>query len=267
VHRDSESLRGSPTKLIRNVGTNVKKMTRLTVFNVIIFLMSCRLINGQTPNDSISYWVNQKYLDCLDSGKSVCNCQEKNNYLILHIDTKKKLLTINPSIYFSPETFEFKIRAINKSAYSIVSGPGIDSGSTLNFSANQMILKSSKKSILFNKIRVKPLDNWIQGDLWKQLGVINCKPLLNYSFDSNNDSTEPLLSKKSLSEYISKALITISCSDDYHYNEMQIKDSNTEFFVIYDKDWIKIYRIPQRDRGQIIEIDKLKSYQLLNRMK
>jgi hypothetical protein len=247
-----------------DVSNNVKKaMTRfLPLLLTIIFLLFECPGNGQTVTDSATYWVNDKYISCLDSGKSVCHCQEQNNLLILHIDTIKNIVTIDPSIYFSWETFEINIKHGKINTYSIIPSYGMDNGSVMNINGNQLILTSPKQAAEFTKIKVKKIDKWLQGDMWRQIGVINCKPLLKYSITICNDSSNISLTKKELADYIMQGKTTISCSDDFHYNEMHIKDADKEFFLLYEIDSIKMYEEPLRDRDQKIDITKLKNCQL-----
>jgi len=244
-------------------------MTRWTNFLLTTtFLFLGQYTNGQTAKDSATYWVNKKYLACLDSGKSVCYCQEQDNFLILHIDTIAKKLTVAPSIYYSWETFEFDIKRYNKSSFTILPGVGIDRGSTFNIKANQLTLTTLKQTTLFTKIEVQRFDNKsIQGDLWKQIGVINCKPLLKYSIKLCSDSSAFPLTTKRLSEYISTGRITINCSTDYHYNEMYINIDNVEFFLVYKKDSIKLYKEEPRDEDVVVDITTLKDCQLLIKTK
>ena len=241
-------------------------MKRLTlIYLTIFFVLLGQKSNGQIASDSATYWVNQKYVDCINSGKSVSECQEQNNFLILHIDTTLNRLTIDPSIYYSWETLVSEIKQNNQNYYTILPTYGIDSSSVLNIKDNQITISSAKQLMVFTKIKVKRLDNWTQGDLWRQLGVINCKPFLKYSIKPDCGYTNLLLTQYDLSNYISNGRIWISCSDDYHYNELTIKKSDKDylhFFLEYGNDFIKMYKTHGRDKEEKIDITKLKECQL-----
>ena len=244
---------------------------RITVCILILTLfLFVQLCNGQTANDSVVYWVNEKYVDCIEAGKSVCNCQEENDFLILYIDTATKDLIINPSIYYSWETKELKLEQENLNLYKIIpnNGYAIDSNSTLTIKGNSILIISSKQTAKFTKINVRQLDDWKTADLCWQIGVINCRPLLKYSIKLCGDSTSFPLTTKILSDYISRGQVTISCSDDYHYNEMYIKSSETHFFLVYDNNSIKVYKEPNpRGRFDKVDISKLKDCQLFYKSK
>jgi hypothetical protein len=233
---------------------------------LIAMILSFRSIClGQLKKDSAVYWVNQNYINCIDSGNSVCRCEKQNNFLILSIDTELNKLIINPSIYHSWETLNLDIKKEDQISYSILPTYGVDSGSILKITSNQLSIKTPKDIGLFTKIKVKRLDNWVEGDLWRQVGVINCKPLSKYSFSSCSDKSNLLLAPKEFSNLILEGRITISCSDDYYYDEMHINKSETEFFLIYEKDAVKIYKIPARDKGDKVDIANLKDCQILHK--
>jgi len=214
--------------------------------------------NGQTANDSVTYWINPKYLSCLDSGKSVCNCQELNSILIMHLDTIVNKMRVHPSIYYS-EDFEFNFKQDKNHMFTILRSYEIDSGSVFNIKADHLILTTPKQTTLFTKIKVQPIDTtWIEGDMWRQIGVINCKPLLKYSIKSCNDSSIFPLTTKILADHISKGQAIISCSDDYYYNEMRIKITDTNYYLLYESDTVKIYNEPERGRGDKVDITTLR---------
>ena len=219
--------------------------------------------NGQDNKiDSATYWVNQKYVDCIDKGNSVCSCQEQNNYLILHIDTLLNKLTIDPSIYYSREIIEVSIKKDKQNSYLITAVDGKDTASILKFTDNSITIQSLKELSVFKKIRVKRLDNWTQGDMWRQVGIINCRSLLKYNVTACNKTTGLVLTQKDLANYILQGQVSISCSDDYYYNEMYIRNSTSQFFLLYEENAIKIYKEPLRDKGQIVEVSKLKDCQI-----
>jgi hypothetical protein len=244
-----------------------KKMTK-TRWTYFLLTLACLLLaqrsHGQITNDAATYWVNVKYLDCIDSGSSVCYCQEQSNFLILHIDTIENRLTIKPSIYHSWETLEFNTKRNKVNSFEVLPAYGIDSGSTFNIKANQLMLTTPKEMFSFKKIIVKRIDRGsIHGDIWRQIGAINCKPLLKYHIKLCGDNTTFPLTTEKLSEYISSGQATISCSDDYQYNELYIRSAQTGFFLVYENNFIKAFKEPEpRDRGHKIDTTKLKDCQL-----
>jgi hypothetical protein len=244
----------------------MKKLIFLTVIST--FLVLGRFSFGQITSDSAIYWINQKYVNCIDSGKSVCHCQEHNNFLILYLDSATKKLTIDPSLYYSEETVVCDIKQDKKNSYTILPGFGMDTGSIINVKSNQLTLSTPKMTTIFTKIKVKLIESkWIEGDLWRQIGIINCRPLLEYSIKLCSDSTAFPLTKEVLANYISKGQITINCSDDYHYNEMSIPGTNAEFFLVYGDNSINVYKETERDRGEIITTSEFKDCQLFYKTK
>jgi hypothetical protein len=219
--------------------------------------------------DSATYWVNQKYVDCINAGNSVCNCEEQNDYLILYIDTASNQLIIEPSIYYSWEIFHFGIERGKKNSYNIISTAGykIDSGNVLNINGNQLTITNSKQTTVFTKITVEQLDDVTDFDLGRQIKRINCKPLLKYTVSPCNDTSKLLLTQEQLSNYIARGQIDIRCSDDYHYTEMYVRNSQTEYFMVYEGDKIKIYKEPTRDRRVKVEVDTLKECQQYSKSK
>lgn len=226
-----------------------------------ILLLSAAICSAQTRQDSATYWVNTQYIDCLEAGKSVCQCQEQNVFLMLHLDNKANKLTIEPSIYLSWEPYMFNIQPNQKHNWIASPGYGLDSGAVLTGTEKQLTLKTPQKTFVFNKIVVAKTDNGVGTDMGNQIAVINCKPLLNYAVKPcSGDSL--LLSQQDLSNYILNKQIGISCSTDYYYNEMYIRTLDLHFFMVYKPDGIKIYKEPARDLDEAVEIDNLKECQL-----
>jgi hypothetical protein len=220
--------------------------------------------NDQVVKDSIEFWVNLKYLNCLDSGKSVCDCQKQNNFLLIHLDTTLNELRIKPSVYYSwePIFLVTKQDSNRSSRWKTLPTPELDT-MIWDFSENSLVGKFSNQAIVFKKIRANSLDKWVDSDLSSQLGVINTKPLLKYSISPCNETISFPLSNEILSNFITTGQINVSCSDDYHYNELYIKPLKVEFFLVYKKGSIKVYKETViRDRMKKIDTSQLKDCQL-----
>jgi hypothetical protein len=229
---------------------------------------------GQTSNSKKleTYWVNSNYLGCIDSGKSVCDCQKRNNFLLIYMDKIENKLIIHPSIYYSWETIEIDIKPdpLKKNLFTLLPSHKIDSGSFVNVTGKELILKSPNKTVIFSKIEVPQLDtSGLKFDMGQQIGLINSKPLLNYSIKLSKGNTL-FLTKSDIEKYVSNGSISIDCSDDFYYNEMGI-DVNKNYmyyFLQYNHDTIKIYQETiGRDRWDSIYVDSLKSCELLYKMK
>ena len=242
-----------------------KEMKQLRLIFLSLFVILVLKSKGQSESVSMTYWVNQKYLKCINSGNSVSSCHEQNDFLILHIDTSEKIITLEPSMYYSWEMIELKYNLSNN-YYNIVSSNfGTDSITGFNIIDNKIVLSSSNHSTLFERIQVKRIDKWAQGDIWRQLGLLNSKPLLEYATKPDCSSTELLVTQNELKEYISKGQIWISVSDDFYYNELTIKKSENDylhFFLEYGNNYIKMYKTHGREKDEIIDTSTLNECQL-----
>ncbi len=235
--------------------------------SLLFFLLHTSHTNAQVNNDSADYWVNSYYVACLDSGGSVCECEQKHDLLMLHMNRETRILTIVPSVYHSLESFELNTVVLNKkNRFMVVSGPGLDSGTNLRFTSLYLTIKTPKGPVLFTPLKVPAIEKNTDADMRKQVGVLNCKPLLKY-VTKPCDGSKLLLTKEHMRDLVAKGGITLNCSDDHHYNELHLTNPPTEFFLSYEEDKIRMYKHPPRDRGETIDIRKLKQCQEFYRNK
>ncbi len=237
---------------------------RLNIW-ALLFLLSGQLSYGQA--DYLTYWVNNKYVGCLESGLSVCDCQRENDFLMLHIDSIKNRLTIEPSIYKSWETLETDIHKMGDQKYRITPWYGIAGEANVERIDNQIYLNTENGQVAFSKLNVRRLQRFIQVDISKQIGIVNARPLVKYLIKPCGNAAGNYLTVANVSEYLSRGQISISCSTDLNYNEMFISTDKSSFFLVYLNDTIKAYKHPPRDMDEVIDENKLKECQLFIRMK
>ncbi len=213
-------------------------------------------------------WINNNYIACIDSGNSVCHCQDVNDVIMLHADTFQNRVVMYPSPRISPEDITMEIAKIENlpTAFEIKSG----FNTRLAFRDTQLLLINSSQVMLFSKIDVPLMVKRGEEIMHEQLGFINYLPLLGYATKPCAGNAKLLLTNKELGEYLNKGNVSLHCSDDFHYNEMVIKKDGRafmEFFMEYGRDTIKIYKEPLRDKDVAFKPTAKTGCQLFYRVK
>jgi hypothetical protein len=263
--------------MLKRISANIKR----------IFIAGCLLLtalssNGQSKGVAVTLWINSEYRACIDSGKSICHCQEQNPYLILQIDSARKIspsaytedmnpkdtlkyrMTIDPSIYRSWEILDVPITPTGKNSFSVLPHYDIDSGMTVNLEGAHLTLTYGKQKVRFIEVfRMHLADNGTR-NMTSYIGALNCN-LLGYSIKPGKGGTV-FLTHDDLINYIAEGRISVSCSDDFNYNEMTVKKNDSTylyFFLVYKKDnTIELYKEPGRNRGDEINVTKLKESEI-----
>jgi|GEM_PF-3230195 hypothetical protein len=260
--------------MLKRISSNI---TRVLLAGCLLFVSFSS--KGQSKDDDITFWINMKYSACIDSGKSICHCQEQNPYLILQIDSARKIspsaytedmnpkdtlkyrMTIVPSIYRSWETLDVPITPTGKNSFSVLPHYDIDSGMTVNLEGTHLTLTYGEETVRFIKLSRRGLADNGTRNMRNYMGVFNSIPLLTYSIKPGKGGTI-FLTHDDLINYIAEGRISVSCSDDFNYNEMTVEkndSTNLYFFLVYKKDnTIELYKEPGRNRGDEIDTTKLK---------
>lgn len=224
----------------------------------------------KTYPDSSEFYINNDYVKCIESGTAVCECLSKNQFVMLCLDMKNSKILIQSSVYFFGLETSVKLdmkRSNNDSLKYIVDEiwPLGDS-LVVDFSNDRLKLIYSGFEYRFTKKWLGTLDipNNPKGlftynsEIWVQRNTLNSKSLLAYRY---TDQENQLIDIKELRSLIKSNKVTISCSDDFHYNSMWIKkgDSSRSFHLEYDNEKVTIYEESPngRNRFEEIELDKL----------
>jgi len=208
--------------------------------------------------------VNQSYLDCIDSGQSVCRCEEKNKFLICHLVSDSNRLLIHPSIYYSWEPVQLEIQKGKAHQYTVLPSPEreMGSGGRLLIQGSQLRFTVNNKTTLFTQGKFRRLERSLEIDMGRQLSIINCKPLQKYTLLACPNSSTVLLSQSELARLMARGEVSINCSDDYHYTELVVRGTSAQYFMDYRSDTIKLYRLPTRNRGEKVDKSALKDCQI-----
>jgi len=239
-------------------------------------------IQTDTTKKVISYWVNTDYLKCLDSGTAVCTCMKHNPYLIMELDTVENVLRIHPSVTYSWEDFDPKIKRNPKhqNTYSIAPEWKIDSNAIFNVNGGKAIFKSTEHKYDFelmtfkvhyyhgNKHGEKFTYTDFEFDSYDDEDLINARSLLAFSGTIGDSANTPFKSINDLRNKVSAKKVRITVSDDYSYNEMSVKGETNKYFLLYQNDSLKIYREPhERSKGEKVDYNSLKPCEILNKRK
>jgi hypothetical protein len=233
-------------------------------YSVILIAILCLLtkdLSSQTNLDSIYYWVNKRFIECVDSGLGVCNCQKLNKYLILDYNGSTTTLTIIPSIYHSWETISTKVIQNSTNIYPVIPSYGIDSGYFFVENVNTSLLCRSTEKIEFMKVIIRPFEKNVESDMSRQIGILSAYHFAKFPTYNCDKANQPIISQDSIRSLIKNGKMHISCSDDYNYDIMGIAGSETQYFVDYKKGLFTIYPISRRDRFQKVDITTIKECQ------
>lgn len=265
------------------------KQTLIIVFFSLIGFLSCNFTDKQHVNvssnvnqksferakkypDSSVFWFNERYIDCINSGTAVCECLSKNEFVMLHLDKKNNSVLIQSSVYFFglETSSEFDIKRLDEDSlkYEVEEIWPLSNSMAMDLTNdNQLKILYNNKKYSFIKKRLKTLAVprtpkglfTYRSEIWTQRNTFNSKSLLAYPY---TDKENQLFSPKELKKLINDNKVTISCSDDFHYNSMIIKkgDSLKHFHLEYNKQKVSVYQEKPngRNRHEDIKLDELK---------
>lgn len=226
----------------------------------------------QRYSDSTFYWVNVDYLAGIKAGADVCACMSKHPFLVLHIDSSFRKITIQSSIYyFGQETNAamdlIKMDSINNQFQIEESWP-LHSMMKLSIGKETLLMAYDQKMYTFKKIKLKTLDtpNSPKGrfsvamDIFDQRNRINAETLRAYR-KTDSDSTNQLISYDELMSLIDSNKVSMGCADDFFSNFIFIEgEPNRHFEVDFDKGSMTMYEVPAegRNRGEILDKSKMR---------
>ncbi|NJO90892.1 MAG: hypothetical protein HC831_19465 [Chloroflexia bacterium] len=232
----------------------------LVIFYVSLAITSSCFANDS--NDSIDYWVNTKYLEDINSGQLVSDCQKNHKFLMLFLADDRNSVIIQSSIfYFGMEDHQVYDIYPNKketNSYFIKSNYRFDS-TNLVLLNDKIILISKGFRIDFIKKRFKKIGSVVDSDIRDQLGLINSNMLLKFNIKPCEKKI--FLTREDIIKNIESRTIQIHCSDDLKYNTIIIqKDNKSEikdFYLFKVGNEIKLYQSPRlRDRNEEFDTTK-----------
>jgi hypothetical protein len=236
-------------------------MMMKTIITVALFFTLVPVFS-QTAADSVTYWINSSYADCINAGRAVCDCEKENNFLLIAADIPGKKLLVVPSGYSNKGIISTAIKqsVLRKDSF-IVSGKEFETGGSVIINETGLKFVSKNTGVAFTKFKVKSFAKDKEQDMPLQLGVFNCKPLLNRITRPCNGENL-LITKDSLSKLAAEGQITINCSAGGSHNELKIKNTEQSFFINYPGNKIEMFKQPGRTTSQTIDISVLKECQV-----
>lgn len=218
--------------------------------------------------DSSDFWVNLNYLECITSGNDVCDCLSKNEIVMVFLNYEGgKVIFQSSTYFFGLETtveLDLKITDIDKSAYIVEKQWPFTDSLLITVLDNMLTIDYINDKMKFEKQRLKTLyiPKTPKGifnydlEIWTQRNTLNSKSLLAYPY---TDKVDQLFSQYELKRLIEDDKVTISCSDDFHYNSMWIKTDIIRYFYLeYDNNRVTIYEQPNgRNKGEELKLEGL----------
>ena len=262
--------------------------TFLTLLIAMLKSESVSLKNKDNTSTSISenkqkteheeesvYWINRNYAICIAKGKAPCDCLSENEIVMLYFDPYYS----NTSIYVQSSVFYFGLETSSEFNY-IINSKNKDGlieliipkefplkDSIKIIVSDGLYLTYKGKNIQFEKRILKTLDKPVSekaifsrlSDMWMQLNTFSASSLLNYPVTFKSDSSKVFFTYEELEHLIADNKISISCSDDYHYNSMMIKGKPNQYFHLEFKgDKVILYNEKEgRNRGEKVNLNKL----------
>jgi hypothetical protein len=219
--------------------------------------------------DSTDFWINTDYYKCITLGNDVCECLSKNEFVMLYLDyEKEKVLIQSSTYYFGLETtvyLDMKEVGDEKLVYTVAKQWPLSDSLVIVILDNKLTVGYKNDKIIFNRQILKTLDvpTTPKGifsydmEIWMQRNVLNSKSLLAFPY---TDKKPQLFSIDELKKLIENKKVTISCSDDFHYNSMWIKQDTIRYFQLeYRDNNVTIYELPKgRNRFENIKLEGLK---------
>ena len=208
--------------------------------------------------DSVYYWVNTDYLQCVKSGVSVCKCDKK--YDLLNIDTVNQYVNIIPGIFdlSTEKKFNFKYKINKKGYYSFKPQSYVDSIWFFIKNDTLWLDDNNKKYIFAKKGFRTSIDDL---DLILAESVLNAKYLLNYPYSYDTDSTEVFFTSKEYKGFLKNVQVELFCAYDLKEPHLVIRFSDTiakHYQLKYRKNYILIYEDTRVNIHDELEFTKLK---------
>ncbi|MGB1040553.1 MAG: hypothetical protein ACPGVD_06755 [Flavobacteriales bacterium] len=227
--------------------------------------------------DSLDFWINEDYLNCINSGMEVCKCLSDNRFVMIYLYDGAKTILLQSSIFYGHDnTIERNLNLVNgKSSKSyIIEELSLDDTFVVKFKGNKLTLSSKTDICRFTKKRLKTLgipyhyeQNYTyEFEISGQVNRLNSKSLLAYSF---TDGLDKIFEVSEVENLINQNKVRISCSDDYYYNTMITKgDTGRYFHLEYGIDKVVIYELPNgRDRYEKPNLSELKKQEFFKKSK
>lgn len=203
-----------------------------------------------TSSPRVTYWVNQHYLSCLESGQSACRCLAQNRYLVGYLNHDSTTFISRSSIHFGHEA-EYDYQLIRKNHFNWLGIEKHNPQDSISITLRNQHLYLND-SIVF-KPQELPLKSThdtanIKAILQTQLYCLNASSLLGYKYLS--DTT--FFSLHQLKNWIKNHQVNIYCSDDFYYDQMSIQHEDTvaHYHLEFKKNEVLIYETAEpRNKG------------------
>lgn len=216
--------------------------------------------------DSTEFWYSDQYMDCIHSGTPVCGCLAKNQFVMLFINPEKTRIIVQSSIFFFGQetSAEYDMIKIHDDSlkYVVRKSWPLDDSLLIDLSNNKLYLLYAGNIYPFTRKWFKTAEIpeepkgifTYQSEIWSQRNILNAQSLLSYPYTDNND---PIFSPEELKTLIKNNCVFISCSDDFHYNSMYVKqgDSTRSYHLEYSEGKVTIYEESPRGRDRLEEIN------------
>jgi hypothetical protein len=226
-------------------------------------------------DEQSTYWINRNYAICIARGKAPCDCLSENEIVMLYVDpyfSNKDIYVQSSVFYFGLETsaeFTYSINDENKDgmiAFTVPKAYPLKDSMKIVI-ADKLLLTYNGKSVSFEKYVLKTLDRPVSekaifsrtDDMWKQLNTFNANILLSYSLTNKIDSTELFFTYEELKQLVMDNKVSVSCSDDYHFNSMMVQGNPNQYFhVEFKGDTLILYNEKEgRASGEKVHLDQL----------
>jgi hypothetical protein len=232
---------------------------------VLFFLLVTSLTGqAQSRTDSVTYWVNASFLACLDSGLSVCSCQEQQAFLIADLDMSKQMFTLLTSAFQGNKHLTWRLPKSKFSADTLELAATDTANKTTGriFMRDKgLVYQTEKQTVLFQPIRAVILEKNRSKDMEWQLGRIQAQPLLKFRTEACKENNY-LIPPTALSEGIREGRITIRCSLEGHHDELEVAGQSNGYFLAYTRYLIKLFLKPESTQESRIDLSTLSDCQI-----
>jgi len=220
--------------------------------------------------DTTTYWMNTNYTNCLDSGSSIYDCQNRNIFIMLYIEPDNKNIIIESSVlHFGSMTcrrYAIKQDSINKSSYTITKDWPFLSSCRMVINQDTLTINDQGNILKFTKYKIEKIKKDITVDMGSQVGIYSSRSLLQYSVEQY-DNNALILSNDSLVKYIKLKRVSLYCSDDYFYIGMAVKGTDSQYLLQYYGDTIKLFKTKGSARFQKFDFSTHTDMEILRKKK
>lgn len=216
-----------------------------------------------------TYWINRNYAICLEEGRPPCDCMSENEILMLYIDRLSKKIHIETNIFFygMDNSFEYEYNTNNSTNIFIINEASPFADSISISIPEKLYINYNEKKVQFEKYLYYNISKqkskkelFLRSiEMSDRLAIFNANVLLNFTKTNKVESTKIFFSLDELDSLIRNDKVSMSCSDDYHYNSIMIKgDTNRFFHVEFGDTNIILYDLTQgRTKGKKLDLTKL----------